>query len=87
MFHQKSIEKWQLLKNHLENVAIIVANFVKFFNGKKWAYLSGLWHNLGKYYKEWQKYIHDLLPNGPRHASVCAQYSNIVYINMYRQDA
>jgi len=42
-------EKWQPLEEHLKNVAEMAAVFARPFRGEQWAYLAGLWHDLGKY--------------------------------------
>jgi HD superfamily phosphohydrolase YqeK len=45
----KPPEEWQLLDEHLNNVAEMARDFAKPFGGEQWAYLAGLWHDLGKY--------------------------------------
>lgn len=40
---------WQPLEEHLQNVAKLAADFARPFGGDQWAYLAGLWHDLGKY--------------------------------------
>ena len=47
-------ENWQPLEDHLQNVAELARNFAKAFGGDQWAYLAGLWHDIGKYSKEFQ---------------------------------
>ncbi len=42
-------EKWQPLEEHLKNVAELASQFAVRFGGDNWAYLAGLWHDLGKY--------------------------------------
>jgi len=39
-------EEWQLLKDHLNNVAEMAAEFAAPFGGGEWARLAGLWHDL-----------------------------------------
>lgn len=46
---------WQLLLNHLIQVAKMAADFAFPFGGSSWAYFCGLLHDLGKYSKEFQK--------------------------------
>lgn len=41
--------RWQLLEEHLKNVANLASEFAKPFGGGEWARLAGLWHDLGKY--------------------------------------
>ena len=45
----KPPDKWQPLEDHLKNVAEMARDFAKPFDGEQWAYLAGLWHDLGKY--------------------------------------
>ena len=47
-------DKWQPLEEHLKNVAELAAGFARPFGGEKWAYLAGLWHDLGKYSNAFQ---------------------------------
>ena len=50
-----------LLADHLRSVAGIAANFSEAFEPvaatQRWAYLAGLWHDLGKYRPGFQRYI------------------------------
>ncbi|MDR3368443.1 CRISPR-associated helicase Cas3' [Rhodoferax sp.] len=50
-----------LLATHLEKVAELAAEFSKAFDpveaSKRWAYLAGLWHDLGKYRPGFQRYV------------------------------
>ncbi len=48
---------WQPLEAHLQNVAERAASFAAPFGASSWAYLAGLWHDLGKYAPEFQHYI------------------------------
>ena len=52
-------ESWQmhLLDNHLKSVAALARRFAQSFGTGEWAYLAGLWHDLGKYSKEFQNMI------------------------------
>lgn len=50
-------EQWQLLEEHLENVAKQAAEFAAPFGGEQWAHLAGLWHDLGKGTLPWQAFI------------------------------
>ncbi len=49
------------LDEHLRRVAALAAEMAQAFGAQDWAYLAGLWHDLGKYRKRFQNYI--------RHAS------------------
>ncbi len=50
-------EEWQLLQDHLVTVAKMASQFAEPFNAERLAYLAGLWHDLGKYSEEFQRYI------------------------------
>ncbi len=50
-------DKWQLLEDHLKNVAELAKGFAENFSNGDWAYLAGLWHDLGKYLPAWQQYL------------------------------
>ncbi len=54
----KAPEKWQLLEDHLKNVSDIATGFARPFGGDKWAYLAGLWHDLGKYSDAFQQKLY-----------------------------
>jgi len=50
-----------LLADHLTSVAELAAGFSEAFDGadatQRWAYLAGLWHDLGKYRPGFQRYV------------------------------
>ena len=48
-------DNWQPLEEHLRNVAILARSFADAFNAGTWAYMAGLWHDLGKYSKAFQE--------------------------------
>ena len=52
---KKDKSDWQLLKEHLTNVADIASGFAKDFRAAELAYTSGLLHDIGKYSPEFQK--------------------------------
>jgi CRISPR-associated endonuclease/helicase Cas3 len=56
-----------LLADHLRAVADIAADFSQAFDAvtvtQRWAYLAGLWHDLGKYRPGFQRYV--TLPDNP----------------------
>ncbi len=80
----KPPEEWQLLEDHLKNVAERAEGFAKFFGGEKWTYLAGKSHDLGKGTLPWQAFLRHA--NGivdelsrfyeghPTHADVGAQW-------------
>ncbi|MFW6148083.1 MAG: CRISPR-associated helicase Cas3', partial [Thermodesulfobacteriota bacterium] len=47
--------EWQPLEEHLKNVAELARRFAEDFGSGDWAYLAGLWHDLGKYSNEFQE--------------------------------
>lgn len=51
--------EWQPLESHLHNVAELAAEFARPFGGEEWAYLAGLWHDLGKYSEAFQRKLYD----------------------------
>ena len=50
-----------LLADHLRAVAALAGGFSQTFDAaepaQRWAYLAGLWHDLGKYRQGFQKYV------------------------------
>lgn len=76
-------ENWQPLEEHLEQVAQLAARFAAPFGGEEWAYLAGLWHDLGKGTFPWQSFIRrangvvdefaQFYEGHPTHADVGAQ--------------
>ena len=58
----KPMRDWQLLEQHLSQVANKAAEFANSWGGSEWAYLAGLWHDLGKYSIEFQNKL--LVENG-----------------------
>ncbi len=49
--------KWQKLRDHLQNVADLAADFAKPFGGEQWARIAGLWHDVGKFSDDFQRRI------------------------------
>lgn len=64
------VEHWQLLKNHLLNVASIARHFAEPLGLAEEAELVGLLHDLGKYREEFQSYL-----RGERASSVETQHA------------
>lgn len=46
-----------LLREHLASVAGLASGFAEPLNSRQWAYLAGLWHDLGKFRPGFQRYI------------------------------
>ena len=53
----KGDDKWHELKAHLGDVANLTEEFADKFNAGKLGYYAGLWHDLGKYNPNFQKYL------------------------------
>lgn len=47
----------QRLEEHLYGVAQLASKFAAEFGCSEWGYLAGLWHDLGKYSNDFQKYL------------------------------
>lgn len=56
-FEEKPVKEWHLLEDHLLGVAGLVKSFADEFGSGDWAYLAGLWHDLGKYSEDFQKML------------------------------
>ena len=56
---QQTDGRWDthLLEEHLYAVADLAEKFAQSFDSKDWAYLAGLWHDLGKYRPAFQDHI------------------------------
>lgn len=52
-------ENWQLLEDHLRQTAETARSFAGAFDSGDWAYLVGLWHDLGKYSYDFQQMLID----------------------------
>ena len=53
----KPSKDWHRLDDHLKKVAEMSREFADEFGAGEWGYLAGLWHDLGKYSKEFQKLL------------------------------
>lgn len=53
----KPPSEWQKLEDHLRRTAENAREFASQFGAGDWAYLVGLWHDLGKYSNEFQHYL------------------------------
>jgi len=65
--------EWQLLEKHLKNVAEKAREFAEPFGGGEWAYLAGLWHDLGKYSDAFQQYLRAGTDTDPHRADSAAR--------------
>ena len=45
----KPVDDWHRLEEHLKNAAELAASFAAEFGCGEWDYLTGLWHDVGKY--------------------------------------
>jgi len=50
-------QRLQPLQEHLKCVAELARHFAEPFGGGEWAFWAGLWHDLGKYSEEFQRYL------------------------------
>jgi CRISPR-associated endonuclease/helicase Cas3 len=55
----KDTDTWHELKEHLDEVAKLAEQFADKFKAGKLGKYAGLWHDLGKYNPEFQKYLDD----------------------------
>ena len=55
------------LVEHLRAVAELAREFSSFFGGGETAHYAGLWHDLGKFDPEFQRYLSGGRPRGPDH--------------------
>ena len=61
------LDRWHDLKEHLNDVAVRASDLAKKLGAEKLGYYAGLWHDLGKYNPEFQKYLR-LCAEGSAHA-------------------
>jgi CRISPR-associated endonuclease/helicase Cas3 len=82
--------KWQKLEDHLINVAKLAHEFAESFNAGDWAGLIGLFHDIGKYSKEFQERLalsrdnnvnNEIISGRPDHSTAGAQEINRLYNN------
>lgn len=61
--HMSDDGRYESVRQHLQEVADMAKNFADAFGAGEWAYYAGLYHDIGKYSKEFQRRI---LANGRR---------------------
>ena len=87
--------QWHDLKEHLTDVATVTQRLARKLSAGELGYYAGLWHDLGKYNPEFQKYLEQCeavrnssqKPRGPRHAihgailaaELCPPLAAIIY--------
>jgi len=54
----------QKLEEHLIETAELAASYATKFGFSDWGYIAGLWHDIGKYSKEFQKKMNEILISG-----------------------
>ena len=59
--------RWHSLEEHLRAVAELAKEFSRPFGGEEFAYYAGLWHDLGKFDPEFQRYLAGERSRGPDH--------------------
>lgn len=58
--HKTEDRRYETVRDHLQEVADMAAEFATPFNSESWAYLAGLAHDIGKYSQEFQdRILHD----------------------------
>ena len=72
----------QSLYDHLLQTAQLAASFAKDFNNEKSAFLCGIYHDIGKYSKAFQRRIQDGSPESAPHAASGAIELNKRYANI-----
>lgn len=68
----KGPEHWEPLEDHLHEVAKLAGDFAAAFGAKEWGRLAGLWHDLGKYSREFQDYLARSAAKADPHNEDCA---------------
>ena len=85
----KPAAEWQVLEDHLRNVAELARQFAEPFGAAEWAYAAGIVHDIGKYSREFQEMLIGSADNetssehtrGPDHSSAGAQVMDARFAN------
>ena len=59
--------EWHDLRCHLDAVAELAGRFASEFGAGEWARIAGLWHDLGKYRREFQEMLRTIHGGGVKH--------------------
>lgn len=59
--YRQDPDGWKIhsLEKHLLEVGRLASDFASIFDSEKFGEILGVWHDLGKYSKEWQEYLKD----------------------------
>lgn len=71
----KNGDEEQSLIEHSKNVSLLAGRFARSFGNEDWAQFAGMFHDLGKAFSNWQKYIRGLNSTSINHSEVGAQYA------------
>src|SRR5207247_11456154 len=58
-------ERWHLLDEHLRGVASLAACFASRWGAAQIGYITGLWHDFGKYAPDWQTFLIEVGEEAP----------------------
>lgn len=53
----RPLSEWEPLETHLHRVSVLARSLADSFRAGDWARIAGLWHDLGKYSREFQAYL------------------------------
>jgi CRISPR-associated endonuclease/helicase Cas3 len=67
----RPVEEWEPLAKQLREVAEVARKPAEPFGGGEAAFLSGRWHDLGKYASDWQAFLAEAGSEAPVLSEVC----------------